>query len=130
MPEAINGIPNAGILRSSMSQDEQKAILSSVFMRPTKKPDSINELQANPHTKLVRTLEPVVFVSGNHMSNNPMPGVGVSRSIRLRFPHAHITAVESRIDNMSGRNDVTFDKNIALHFVLDHKKGEKNVDLY
>jgi len=130
LPQALKGIPNCGILRSSISEDEQKAILSSVFMRRKKRPIPLEELQVHPHTKMVGRLAPSVYVSGNHMSNNPMPGVGVSRAIRLRFPRAHITAVDCRIDNMSGRIDVTFDKNIALHFVLNHKKGKKNIDLY
>jgi len=131
LPEPIKGIQNSGILRSSVSQDEQKSILSSVFMRSKKTSISMEQLSNYSYSKSVETLEPVVFVSGNHMSNNPMPGVGVSRAIRLRFPHAHITAVDHRMDNMSGRLDITFDRNLALHYVLDHKKGKKKYeDLY
>lgn len=44
-----------------------------------------------------------------------MPGVGVSRAIRLRFPHSRITAVDHRMDHMLGRMDITFDRNVALH---------------
>jgi len=128
LPEAIHDIPNSGILRSSISWDEQKAVLSSVFKRSIKKPISKQEPKTYSCARRVERLEPVVFVSGNHMSTNPMPGVGVSRAIRLRFPHSRITAVDHRMDHMLGRMDVTFDRNVALHWLLDHKRGVKKYD--
>lgn len=35
-----------------------------------------------------------VIISGSHTGDNPQPGVGIARSIRQAFPHAHLIALE------------------------------------
>jgi diaminopimelate decarboxylase len=57
---------------------------------------------------------PVVYISGCNMNDgNPLPGVGVARCIRARFPHAHLVAVDFS-EEAGGLADSVFDDALVL----------------
>lgn len=57
---------------------------------------------------------PIVYISGCNMNDgNPLPGVGVARCIRARFPHAHLVAVDFS-EEAGGLVDSVFDDALVL----------------
>lgn len=122
LSEPVFGVRNVSDLCIEGSRLKMQKLIASMFGTP------VSRLENSGDTTLIceyfhdkfscSTLNLSVFVSGCHMSSNPMPGVGVGRALRswvssqfLEIDHPSTSSMHARPQDLRliGVDDVEFD---------------------
>lgn len=79
-------------------------------------PNTVTDNNTTPTSTLCTP--PQVFISGCHVSGSPCPGVGLARSIRVIYPEARLTGVDTAEDLATGVSDPIFNARLSLPGVM------------